>query len=323
MNIKYNTSATGTVLEIQRMSTEDGPGIRTTVFMKGCPLSCIWCHNPESISILPQLNWLKAGCLGCGLCVNICPVSALTLTDKGMEINRKLCDACGTCADTCPSASLELLGSQWTPSELAAELAKDRAYFENSGGGVTVSGGESTMQKEFTSALLKELRNMGIKTAVDTCGLFNDAIFNDIFPYTNLILYDIKESDPDLHLKYTGTSNKKIFENLKRTAAFVKDHIYPEKMWIRTPVIPDATARADNISAIGRIISELPVGVVERWELCAFNNLCADKYSRLGIKWKFADSPLIERDVMNELFEIAKKSGVDPDIVSWSGSVRD
>ena len=319
-NVK--SSATGMVLEIQRMSTEDGPGIRTTVFLKGCPLSCAWCHNPESISRFPQIHWLGAGCLGCALCVEVCPVSALSLTDKGVGINREICTGCGLCADTCPSASIELLGRRWSIDDLTNELVKDRAYFEKSGGGVTLSGGECTMQREFTAGILKELRIRGISTAIDTCGLFQEQVFDEIFPYADIILFDLKEGDSDLHKKFTGVSNEPIIENLHKTACYVKDHLYPGKIWVRTPVIPGATARADNMKIIGNIIAGLPSGAVERWELCAFNNLCADKYKRLGIEWEFAGTEPVEKELMEELFQSAKSSGVREDIVSWSGSVR-
>jgi len=318
--IKSEKLLQGTVLEIQRMSTEDGPGIRTTVFMKGCPLSCSWCHNPESISLLPQVHWLGARCIGCGTCIEVCPRKAVISSDRGITIDRNICVGCGVCAEQCPSTALELLGKKWEVKTLYDEIIKDRAYFENSSGGVTISGGESTLQTEFVSALLMELKGAGIHTAVDTCGLFNDSVFDEIFPYTDIILYDIKEIDPLLHKKFTGNSNEKILNNLIRTAEYVKEHLYPREVWIRTPVIPGATARRENIKGIGKFISSLPTGVIKRWDLCAFNNLCADKYTRLGKKWEFEKIPLIEDSFMEELADIAKKTGVDPKIVLWSGS---
>jgi pyruvate formate lyase activating enzyme len=252
----------------------------------------------------------------------VCPVSALTLTEEGVVVNREICTGCGLCADTCPSASIELPGRRWSIEDLVNELVKDRAYFENSGGGVTLSGGECTMQRDFTSGILKELRSRGINTAVDTCGLFPEQVFDEIFPYVDIILFDLKEGDSDLHKKFTGVSNEPIIENLHKTAVYVKEHLYPERIWVRTPVIPGATARIDNIKAIGKIISRLPSGSVERWELCAFNNLCADKYKRLGMEWEFSGTGLVEKSEMEKLFETAKSSGVKEDIVLWSGSVR-
>lgn len=318
--VKTENLLQGTVLEIQRMSTEDGPGIRTTLFMKGCPLSCTWCHNPESISPLPQVHWLGVRCIGCGTCVEICPRKAVAASGSGITINRDICTGCGLCADQCPSTALELLGKKWEVDALYNEIIKDRAYFENSSGGVTISGGESTLQSEFVSALLIKLKAAGIHTAVDTCGLFNDSVFNDIFPYADIVLYDLKEIDPVLHKKFTGSSNENILRNLIRTADYVKEHLYPREIWIRTPVIPGATARIENIEGIGKFISSLPSGVVKRWDLCAFNNLCADKYIRLNKKWEFDKTPLLEEAFMEELAEAAIKSVLEPEIVSWSGA---
>ena len=218
---------------------------------------------------------------------------------------------------------LHLLPRRWSIEDLVNELIKDKAYFENSGGGVTLSGGESTMQREFAAGVLKELRSRGINTAVDTCGLFPEQVFDEIFPYTDILLYDLKIADPDLHKKFTGVSNERIIKNLHKSARYVKDHLFPGGMWVRTPVIPGATAYVENIKAIGKIIAGLPSGVVERWELCSFNNLCADKYKRLGIEWEFSGTGLVEKEVMEELFETAKSSGVKEGIVSWSGSVRE
>ncbi len=313
----------GTVLEIQRMSTEDGPGIRTTVFMKGCPLSCTWCHNPESISPKPQVHWMETRCIGCGICVDTCPEGALSFAESGIRINRKLCRGCGRCADACPSTAMELLGKKWRADKLAQELVKDRAFFENSGGGITISGGESTMQKEFVTELLKILNSRGINTAIDTCGVCSKKVLDAILPHANLVLFDIKLMDSALHRKYTGSGNEQILENLAHAAELVGRHLHPEALWIRTPIIPGATDSADNIRGIGRFLAGLCQGVVTRWELCAFNNLCADKYARLDRNWDFEATPLVSEETMEHLAEIARASGVDPAIVSWTGSARD
>jgi len=310
----------GTVLEIQRMSTEDGPGIRTTVFMKGCPLSCRWCHNPESISPLPEVHWMGVRCIGCGTCVNVCPHKAISINERGVKIDRNLCVGCGICSEQCPSTALELLGRKWGVDALYDEILKDRAYFEKSSGGVTISGGEGTFQIKFAGELLRKLKSAGIHTAVDTCGIFNDRVFEEIFPYSDLVLYDMKEINSILHKDFTGSGNELILKNLQQCADYIKEHLYPREIWIRTPVIPGATARKENIEGIGEFISSLPDGVVTRWELCAFNNLCADKYFRLDKKWEFEKTPLIEESFMEELADLARNSGVDPEIVLWSGS---
>ena len=145
----------GTVLEIQRMSTEDGPGIRTTVFFKGCSLRCIWCHNPESISPQPQVQWIGSRCIGCRTCLDVCPNGALSAAPEGISIDRTLCNGCGTCVSECPSTAMDLLGEKWPLDALIEEVEKDRAYYDQSGGGITVSGGDPTMQADFVEAFLK------------------------------------------------------------------------------------------------------------------------------------------------------------------------
>lgn len=310
----------GTVLEIQRMSTEDGPGLRTTVFMKGCPLHCEWCHNPESISSKPQPHWIKNRCIGCKKCVESCPLHALAFGPQGVTIDRERCCGCGTCAGCCPTTAMELWGTRREASELASELARDRAYFEASGGGVTLSGGESTMQREFAQSLLAHLRGMGIHTALDTCGLCSGEVLDSILPFTDLVLYDIKEIDPVRHRAFTGSDNRRILENLDRIAQYKQTHLFPRQLWVRTPIIPGATDTEENITGIGAIISKLPETSVERWELCAFNNLCRDKYEQLGLDWRFAHTPLISSREMERIAEIARKSVPRPKIVMWSGS---
>ena len=311
-----------TVLEIQRMSTEDGPGIRTTVFFKGCPLKCTWCHNPESISARPQLQWIENKCIGCKTCLNVCPKSALTLTDTGMIINREKCDGCGRCAEECPSTALELLGTNWTLLDLVNEVIKDRAYFEKSGGGITVSGGEPTMQLDFVAAFLQTLKEKDIHTALDTCGQCSPQALDRLLPYADLVLYDIKEIDPGKHKIFTGATNKKILENIVHIAGCMRQHQHPKDLWIRTPIIPDATATQDNIRGIGEFISRQLSDVISRWELCSFNNLCKDKYLRLDRKWQYHDNELLTKDFMENMSEVARESGINPAIVHWSGSTK-
>ena len=310
------------VFEIQRLSTEDGPGIRTTVFFKGCGLACAWCHNPESISARPQLHWIASRCIGCGTCCTVCPETALTLAKDGLTIDRARCTQCGQCAAECPSTAMELIGTRWHIDDLVYEVLKDRAYFTNSGGGVTAGGGEPGLQAPFLSAFLRDLKQEGIHTAVDTCGCFPGPALDDFLPFTDLVLYDLKEIDPDRHRTFTKRSNALILDNLLAIRSRMAAGAAPQDLWIRTPVIPDATATETNIAGIGQWIADHLKGAVTRWELCAFNNLCRDKYLRLDRDWPFKTQPLLSEAKMEHLAEIARRSGVDPDIVHWSGSTR-
>ncbi|MFO7912676.1 MAG: glycyl-radical enzyme activating protein [Desulfotignum sp.] len=227
---------------------------------------------------------------------------------------------CGKCAEACPSTAMELMGQKWDVDALVTELLKDRAFFETSSGGVTISGGESTMQKDFVAALLQGLNRHGIHTAVDTCGVCATTALDAILPHANLVLFDLKLIEPDRHRFFTGTDNAKILENLAHTVNLVKNHLHPEALWIRTPIIPGATDTDDNIQGIGNFLATLPPGAITRWELCAFNNLCADKYARLGRTWDFAGISLMTSDKMEHLAAVARSSGIDPAIVIWTGA---
>ncbi len=330
-NSNMKPSAQGMVLEIQRMSTEDGPGLRTTVFLKGCPLACDWCHNPESISPAPQLVWQGTGCIGCGICMETCENNALSLTPDGLTaegivINQDLCQGCGRCADQCPSLSITLLGETWTAQDLVHELAKDEAYFQSSQGGVTLSGGEATLQHEFAFEVLKGLQAKGIHTALDTCGMTSLDILEKLLTHTDLLLFDIKEMDQARHKSFTGSSNSTILENLRRLPLLFEKT--PTELWIRTPIIPGATDLDDNIRSMGSFIVEHLKDKVSRWELCAFNTLGKHKYTRVGETWAHETTFPMEKDRMDDLVETAiasiaaLKSGLDRTIVVHTGATR-
>ena len=321
-SLQNHSTPPGLIAEIQRMSTEDGPGIRTTAFFKGCALKCTWCHNPECISSIPQIHWIASRCIECKTCLDVCPLDALDFPTQGISIDRDLCDNCGHCADACPSTAMELVGRTWKPEDLIGELIKDKAYFDASGGGITLSGGDPTRQAPFAEVLLKKLRQMEFQTAIDTCGICPDGTLAKLLPHTDLVLFDIKEINSQKHKAYTGRSNTRVFESLLCIRDTMIDHGRPGKLWIRTPIIPGATAREDNINGIGEYIAAHVGSVVDRWELCAFNNLCRDKYQRLGMVWEFAGSGLMRRSEMENLAMVARSSGVDPEIVHWSGSTR-
>ncbi len=306
------------LFEIQKMSTEDGPGIRTTVFFKQCPLTCLWCHNPESILKKPQLQWFKHKCIGCEICVKTCPNEVLSLEKDGLHIDRDKCQSCGNCAKECPSTALVMMGKWWELENLFYEINKDKIYYTKSNGGITVSGGEPTLQSDFLVSFLKKCKDNDIATALDTCGIASQAIYEKLLPHVDLVLLDIKEIDPKKHESWTGVSNEKILENAIWLSEKLKEA--DKKIWIRTPIIPNFTATEENIKGIGNFIVEKLHNYPERWDLLAFNNLCSAKYERLGLDWILKDESLLTQEKMEELHELATLTGVKN--VQWSGLTK-
>jgi pyruvate formate lyase activating enzyme len=243
------------------------------------------------------------------------------MTQDGIVIDRECCQSCGTCAEACPGNAMELLGKHITAEDLYQELRKDRAFFETSNGGVTVSGGEPMIQSDFVAELLSMLKEDAIHTAIDTCGFCPSKNFDKVLPYVDLILFDLKEMDPEKHRTYTGQVNQRILDNLLVVRDFISSH-NDRSLWVRTPLIPGATASEANINQIGNFIAQHLSGFVDRWELCAFNNLCRDKYRRLGMNWRYEGSSLLAKDELLEWERIAKGSGVDPEIVIATGATK-
>lgn len=304
---------TGTVFNIQRFSIEDGPGIRTTVFMKGCPLRCVWCHNPEGLELKPQLMWFDVRCIGARDCMGACPKKALELTRSGMVIDRLACDACGACAEACPAGALEVAGKEYTPADALAEVMRDEAFYRNSGGGVTVSGGEPTMQPRFTEEFLRSCRQSGLHTALDTCGYSSADALERLLGYADMVLLDLKLLDDKRHRELTGVGLGPILESARLVTKSGKP------LWIRTPVIPGCTDSEENIGALAAFIGD-ELRTVERWDLLAFNNTCGAKYRRLDMTWRLEDEPMLAKSRMEALARIARESGVKE--VAWSGATR-
>ncbi len=307
-------TTTGIITNIQRCSTEDGPGIRTTVFFKGCPLSCVWCHNIETIDPNPQTVWYAVKCIGDQACVRSCPESALELTADGMKIDHSKCKACGTCEDVCPTGAMKVMGNIRRSDELIEELLRDHIFFKTSNGGVTLSGGEATYQSTFAIDVARGLKNHDIHVALDTCGYCSEKILLDILPYIDLVLYDLKIMDSEKHKECTGVPLERVLENAKLVADSGKP------VWIRTPIIPGYTDDPNNIKAISKfIINQMPH--VERYDLLAFNRMCTEKYALFGLEYPLKNAELISKEKMETLADIARSEGIVH--VQWSGMTKD
>ncbi|HEX2964946.1 MAG TPA: glycyl-radical enzyme activating protein [Syntrophorhabdaceae bacterium] len=258
----------GAVFNIQRYSIHDGPGIRTTVFLKGCPLACLWCQNPESQLMKPQIFYNAERCVGCGRCITVCPVKAIAVAETKVKTDRELCTGCGTCIETCPEEARELVGKTMTVEEVVEEVMKDDIFYQRSGGGITISGGEPFTQPFFSAGILKLCKERNTHTAIETCGYAPWETVEKVLDYTDLVLFDIKHIVSQVHMRLTGVPNELILENAKRI--WHERHI---PMWIRVPVIPGCNDSTDNIEALATFVVN---------ELSPFVQLHLLPYHRLG-----------------------------------------
>lgn len=263
---------TARIFDIKKFAVHDGPGIRSTVFFKGCPLSCKWCHNPEGISFLPEVQYMEQKCVGCGACAEICPDGAHSVLNGVHRFDRSECTVCGACEKVCPSQALVLCGKNMTVEEVLNKVLADRIFYEQSGGGVTLSGGECLCQAAFCEALLKSLKAEGIHCAVDTCGLVDRDALNRVAPFTDLFLYDIKHMDEEGHRYCTGQSNRLILENLTYLDSLGK------QIEIRIPLIPGMNDMA--VEDMGAFLSTLKH--IGRVKVLPYNDLAGSKYEVLG-----------------------------------------
>lgn len=278
------------IFEVKGNSLDDGPGIRTVVFFKGCPLSCVWCHNPESKKRRPEIKFDQEKCIGCGSCVKVCMENAL-IPGSYHFVDREKCTLCSACADECPSTALSMVGTFWGLEELTKEIEKDIPFFKASGGGITLSGGEPTLYMDFASRLLQWAKSREISTLVETCGLFSLQKFMDgIYPYADMIYFDLKIFDPHAHETYCGVENSIILENF--TALNERCSMDGKTLLPRIPLIPGITALEDNLRAISVFLKGLGT---EKVELLPYNPLWLAKMKPLG-----ASSPLAGNDAMKE-----------------------
>lgn len=266
---------TGRVFDIKRYSIHDGPGIRTTVFLKGCSLRCLWCHNPESIDPGPNLMYWPSRCSRCYSCLNACPKEALAKDAAGaVVIDRAKCDLCGKCAEACLYDAMQFVGREMSVEDVLGEAEKDKIFYDQSGGGVTLSGGDPFVQAGFAEALLDGCRARGIRTAVDTAGFANNGVLDRLAPKADLILYDLKSMDDDRHKEFTGVSNAPVLENLKRLAAGRTE------IWVRIPLVAGVNDDDDNIRRTIEFLSSLKT--IRRVGLLPYHSSGLDKARRIG-----------------------------------------
>jgi pyruvate formate lyase activating enzyme len=282
----------GLVSNIQRYSLHDGPGIRTTVFLKGCPLSCAWCHNPENRAAEPEVLVVESRCVRCGICATACPQgSSANATTAQREAAG--CTVCGRCVDACPVEARQLAGREMSVEDVLAEIRKDTAFYDESGGGVTFSGGEPLGQFEFLGSLLEACRRLEIHTAVDTCGFAPRENLLAIAPLVDLFLYDIKLLDNDRHVRFTGVPNLPILENLHALSRVQAN------LWLRVPVIPGVNDGGEEMLAIARLASSVPG--VRQVNLLPYHKTGIAKFQRLGLAYELSDVASPAADTMDAL----------------------
>ena len=288
---------TGKVFDIKRYSIHDGPGIRTTVFLKGCSLRCLWCHNPESADPGPELMHWPGRCSRCYACIEACPKDAIAKDAAGaVVIDRNACDLCGKCAEACLYDAMQMVGREMSVEDVLAEVEKDRVFYEQSGGGLTLSGGDPFVQSAFAEALLEGCRARGIRTAVDTAGFSKNGVLDRMASKTDLILYDLKCMDDARHKELTGVSNVPIIDNLKRLAAGRTE------VWVRIPLVPGVNDDDENIRQIGKFVSALPH--LNGLDILPYHNIAMDKYLNLGKPYRLFET---RRPSEERLAEIAQR----------------
>ncbi|MBM3239715.1 glycyl-radical enzyme activating protein [Candidatus Poribacteria bacterium] len=294
----------GLVFNIQKFAVHDGPGIRTTVFLKGCPLHCWWCHNPESIKGRKELVLFDNKCIGCGECFKVCPNKAHEVLPDGKRVyHKEICVLCGKCTDICYAEALVMEGKEMTVEEVMVELRKDIPFYENSNGGITLSGGEPLFQHEFTLAILKQCKSEGLHTALDTSGQVPWRVYERVLPYVDLVLYDLKHIDSVTHRKYTGASNELILDNL------VKISEYGVPIEIRVPIIPGINDAKKDIVGAAMFLNTLKNIILV--DLLPYHRLGEAKYSRLGEKYKLEGLQPPSKEHINEIAEWIRSYGLE------------
>jgi pyruvate formate lyase activating enzyme len=292
----------GTIFDIKKYAIHDGPGIRSTVFFKGCPLHCRWCHNPEGITVASQRIYRQVRCIGCGECIQICPHAVMAQTPEGIVWDPAKCDLCQTCADHCPSEALEFIGRKVTVGDVIHEIEKDMAFYDQSGGGITLSGGEPLMQPEFLLQLLDACAELDLHRTVDTTGYADSELLLQVAQKVDLFLYDLKLMDTGKHRDFTGVPNELILNNLKLLAQ------NKARIQVRVPIIPGINSDAENIDRTAAFVSALPG--VEHIAILPFHNSARGKYGWLGMESGLPDIERPDEAHLKMIAERIAKSGL-------------
>lgn len=291
------------ITNIQKFSIHDGDGIRTTVFFKGCPLKCEWCHNPETQRFDREMQFDSGKCAGCGACAKVCPSHALSMQDGKPVLDREACTLCGKCENFCPEGLREIIGREYTVKELVKELLKDQMFYEESGGGVTLSGGEvMAMDTDYIVAVAKELKRQDINLTIDTCGYAPYEKFRAVLPYVDTFLYDVKVMDPEIHRKYMGVDNKLILENLVRLS---EDGA---RIYIRIPTIKEVNGNEKNMRATIAFLNEHDIHPPQI-NLLPYHDTGSGKYPKLDMEYKGKDLHAPDKAEMEELRKLFTDAG--------------
>lgn len=300
--------ARGVVFNIQRFSIHDGPGIRTTVFLKGCSLRCGWCSNPESIRLSPEIITRDIKCIRCGKCVEACSQQAITVVENTRTIQWDKCNYCMKCAEVCPSGAIERAGEYMTVAKVIDTVGRDASYYRRTNGGMTLSGGEPLMQWQFALKLLQEAKRRGLHTALDTTGYTDWEILDEILNFTDLVLYDVKHPNSARHREATGVPNERILDNLRKTVA--KPGL---KVWVRHPVIPQFSDSEEELEELCKLILTLKPSV-EKLSLLPYHKFGELKYAAMGKVYPWKGIPIISDERIGELKKLVESHGIKVDV---------
>lgn len=295
----------GIVFNVQKFSIHDGPGIRTTVFLKGCPLNCRWCANPESKSEHKEILHTPKLCVGCQSCVRACPNHGIKYEDGKIIFDKSACTGCMSCVSACPTHALTVEGEEYTIEALMEEVLKDKPFYDKSGGGVTLSGGEPLLQKEFTKEFLKALKAEGIHTTIETTGYTETEYFMEVLPYIDLLYMDCKHPDPEMHKKMTDVSNEQIFKNMKAAVDLGKEVV------ARIPVIPRFNHSVETAREYVRLFKEIGITTVH---LLPFHQMGLGKWTAMGLDYMYENDKNMKNEDVQDMFDVFIKAGLKAQI---------